>query len=518
MKKIVGKVKVLITVLMVLAVTLSGCGAKDGNADEATSAAVMSEGSYSVTTAPAAKGSATSGSGASPTGIAVAADSALTDEGSSRADGTEAAAPMEAKAEVAAKESMAADMAGLADFSADTVKELADDMPMPDYYIDDPIEEPAVTDGDTEIASEEDSVLMPEEGEPALISAQAGLLTAGEWNDNRNFDFLVELLSANNGNNFAGYFNHWQLTPFTQVPVLVTDENGAPVENAAVELFNEQGISIYKARTNNEGMAYCFSDYDGVSKTAVYATASKDNVTAEGSIPQEKSTANDPDAGVTKIVLAGTQEHAKALDLMFVIDTTGSMGDEISYLKAELDDVIRVVKQQNGNIDVNLSVNFYRDHGDAYVVRSNEFSSDIEAQLALLDREYASGGGDYEEAVEEALKDAVFYHQWSEDTTKIMFLVLDAPPHSSQVINDALKWVVESASEQGIRIIPIASSGVDKSTEFLLRALAMTTGGTYTFLTDDSGVGGSHLVPTVGSYEVENLNAMLVRIIGEYLK
>ena len=45
----------------------------------------------------------------------------------------------------------------------------------------------------------------------------------------------------------------------------------------------------------------------------------------------------------------------------------------------------------------------------------------------------------------------------------------------------------------------------------------MTTGGTYTFLTDDSGIGGSHLEPTVGDYEVEHLNDMLVRIIEDYI-
>ena len=45
----------------------------------------------------------------------------------------------------------------------------------------------------------------------------------------------------------------------------------------------------------------------------------------------------------------------------------------------------------------------------------------------------------------------------------------------------------------------------------------MATGGTYTFLTDDSGVGGSHLEPTVGEYQVEQLNDLLVRLIEQYI-
>ncbi len=100
---------------------------------------------------------------------------------------------------------------------------------------------------------------------------------------------------------------------------------------------------------------------------------------------------------------------------------------------------------------------------------------------------------------------------------KIMFLVLDAPPHEDAQIVDSVNKYVAEAAEMGIRIVPIASSGIDKSTEYLLRAMAFTTGGTYTFLTDDSGVGGSHIEPTVGAYNVEKLKDMMIRIVNGYL-
>ena len=69
------------------------------------------------------------------------------------------------------------------------------------------------------------------------------------------------------------------------------------------------------------------------------------------------------------------------------------------------------------------------------------------------------------------------------------------------------------AAAQGIRIIPVAASGVDKGTEFLLRFIDISTGGTYSFLTDDSGIGNSHIEPTVGSYQVELLNDLLGRLV-----
>jgi hypothetical protein len=65
-------------------------------------------------------------------------------------------------------------------------------------------------------------------------------------------------------------------------------------------------------------------------------------------------------------------------------------------------------------------------------------------------------------------------------------------------------------------MIPVASSGIDKYTEYLLRNEAMMTGGTYVFLTNDSGIGGDHLEATVGETVVEYLNRLLVRLINEY--
>ena len=75
---------------------------------------------------------------------------------------------------------------------------------------------------------------------------------------------------------------------------------------------------------------------------------------------------------------------------------------------------------------------------------------------------------------------------------------------------------MEQCAKQGIRLIPVAASGVDKDTEFMLRFFASSTGGTYVFLTDDSGVGNSHIAASVGDYEVEKLNELLIRLIEYY--
>ena len=106
---------------------------------------------------------------------------------------------------------------------------------------------------------------------------------------------------------------------------------------------------------------------------------------------------------------------------------------------------------------------------------------------------------------------------WSESArTRIAFLILDAPAHHETDIIRSLQKSVQMCAAKGIRLIPVAASGVDKNTEFMLRFFAVTTGGTYVFLTNDSGVGNDHIQATVGDYEVEQLNSLMIRLIQYY--
>lgn len=346
-----------------------------------------------------------------------------------------------------------------------------------------------------------------------VIQPKAGLLTAGEWNDNKNFEFLKKLLADGQEYQYKTFFTNWDIAPFNRLSIKCTAGQDA-VTGANVTVLDASGNPIWKGVTDYEGMCYVY-----------YALLDADMMPAlvmVSSNGEEKTYQVDSadliDSSVITIDFSEKNTAEKKLDLMFTIDTTGSMGDEIIYLQKELEDVIRRVQADCDNIPVRLSVNFYRDMEDDYVVRPYEFTSDINSALALLNKEYADGGGDYEEAVELALQSSISDHSWDSDSIKLMFLVLDAPPHNTVSIKESLIKSIQKASEMGIRIIPVASSGVDKDTEFLLRAFAMTTGGTYTFLTDHSGIGGSHIEPTIGEYEVEQLNDLLVRVIEEYIK
>ncbi|HQU60085.1 MAG TPA: hypothetical protein PLU64_12855, partial [Saprospiraceae bacterium] len=92
------------------------------------------------------------------------------------------------------------------------------------------------------------------------------------------------------------------------------------------------------------------------------------------------------------------------------------------------------------------------------------------------------------------------------------FLILDAPPHYNDATVTAVQAQIRAAAEKGIKIVPVTASGIDKETEFLMRFTAIATNAPYTFKTDHSGIGNDHLEPTVGDYEVEHLNGLIVRL------
>lgn len=349
----------------------------------------------------------------------------------------------------------------------------------------------------------DDCIIIPE---PYRPRARAGLLTGGEWNDNDNFDFWADLLGQRS--DWASFSDDWRLYSLNRTKVHVTDENG-DAENVTVVLSDDEN-DIWTAVTDNTGTAYLFYSVDPKERQLPKHISVLRNGQSLGEF--EYSGKNE-----AELVIKTKTTPAKNLDLMFVIDTTGSMSDELSYLQAELTGVIdRVASDQQ--VAVRLCTEFYRDYTDDYTVKSGVFNFNISNEIQFLNDQYASGGGDYPEAVVEALEEAIRNQNWDSSATQLMFLVLDAPPHYTEENVEKLRGLLADAAAKGIRIIPVAASGADEETEFLCRSFAVLTGGTYTFLTDDSGIGNGHLEPTVGYYQVEKLNDMLVRIIESYLE
>jgi hypothetical protein len=132
-----------------------------------------------------------------------------------------------------------------------------------------------------------------------------------------------------------------------------------------------------------------------------------------------------------------------------------------------------------------------------------------------LSEQQARGGGDYPEAMEQALETAL-NAQWRDgNVARMLFLVADAPPHDRNFAE--MLTQVRIARHKGIRIYPLAASGVGDEAEFLMRNAGVLTQGRYLFLTDDSGVGSSHQEPSVSCYVVTRLDQLMTRVIASEL-
>jgi hypothetical protein len=339
---------------------------------------------------------------------------------------------------------------------------------------------------------------------------KAGQLTAGEWNDLQNWgNHWNDLLADGEIDQFEKMYKFY---PKHRYSAILHNENSFPVADIKVRLLNESGQIIWQTHTDNTGKAELWAGlYDTLN-------AKKPQIEAEikGKF-KNLGTIKPIEQGINFYKIAAECKSPNQLDIVWAVDATGSMSDEIDFLKSEVLDVINRVKQQNEKLSVRMGSVFYRDLGDEYLTRNAPLSVDIKSTVDFIQNQAAGGGGDYPEAVHSALEDAIGKMAWSDKAiARICFLVLDASPHQTPEVIESLQKSIRLAAEKGIRIVPLSASGIQKDTEFLMKFFGLATNGTYLFLTDHSGIGGKHLEPTTEEYKVEFLNDLLVRIITEY--
>lgn len=349
----------------------------------------------------------------------------------------------------------------------------------------------------------------PDDPTPAIR-----LLTAGEWNDNDNWGFFTNLVNSQ-----LISFPSYGIDPRfrTKVEVKLPDKTAAV--NVKVELLDKDDSVLWSSVTDKNGIAYVFDDKDGSgvavrvsdgAKTDIIDMSVDSVVPVTETNPQSQQQGNLSTDATIGVTFDGESKLYEKLDLMFIVDATGSMSDEMVFLQKEFTGISEAV----GNGNTRYSVNFYRDEGDEYVTKCYDFTKNVQELQKQLNSEIATGGGDTPEAVDKILEESILKSNWSDDSVKLAFMIFDAPPHEGT--EEAILRYVKAASEKGIRLIPVVSSNSERETELFGRACAIATGGTYVFLTDDSGIGSSHLEPVIGEYKVEKLYDLIIRVINEY--
>lgn len=337
---------------------------------------------------------------------------------------------------------------------------------------------------------------------------QSGLLTAGEHDDLLNPELYAAYVRKSN---LAQRIPDLpRVDTLNIVTVKVADARGQAVPFAEVKVTCSDGNSISMA-TQADGTATFFPGLDRLSERISVSARRDGRIIAPA---RAVLVSEQPGGQLVGLTATDSAQRVDKLDLMFVIDTTGSMGDEIRYLQSELKTIINYVAAKHRGVDIRLGFVFYRDEGDAYITHSVDFASDIERQQGVLAKQQALGGGDYPEAMDEGLIHAVS-QQWRPDAVKSLFLVADAPPHDDKF---GRTWTAtEAARAKRIHITPIAASGVADEAEYAMRAMAAATQSRYLFLTDDSGIGNPHAPPAIDCYLVTRLDALVRRVVDSQL-
>ncbi len=358
---------------------------------------------------------------------------------------------------------------------------------------------PVTADGDAR------SSVAPYPGRPRRPPPrpQSGLLTAGEHDDLLNPELYA---------NYVRQSNLGQAIPALPaldtarvLTVAVKDGAGRPVPFARVEVACANGRSI-ALNTLADGTAAFFPQVDRLSQTVRVRAAGED----------WRSVAIGQGRGGQRVdfTVSRAAPVVKKLDLMLVIDTTGSMGDEIRYLQGELAAILSSLRARHPGLDLRIGFVFYKDVGDDYVTSTVPLTGDFNAAQGSLRQQSAGGGGDYPEAMEQALIRGA-NQQWRPDAVKTMLLVADAPPHDE---NFGTTWLAaRHLRANRVQIVPVAASGVADKAEYTMRAMAALTQSRYTFLTDDSGIGNPHAAPAIDCYLVTRLDALLRRVIDSQL-
>lgn len=202
-----------------------------------------------------------------------------------------------------------------------------------------------------------------------------------------------------------------------------------------------------------------------------------------------------------------------SMDVVFVVDTTGSMGGAIGNVKADLPNIISAVESASGG-DFRLGLIEF--HNDVHVI-ADLAGGNVDAVQAGINGLTASGGGAEPEASDEAVRTAVEalpasarsagnqtgdFSPFRSDATKIIILITDARPAGfddtfSDVDDANVTAIASEAAAKGIRIsavfVPTEAAdffGVTDVVSSIMQRYATLSGGLYTKANSD-GTGTS---------------------------
>lgn len=183
------------------------------------------------------------------------------------------------------------------------------------------------------------------------------------------------------------------------------------------------------------------------------------------------------------------QGNNPQIDVVFVLDTTGSMSGLIEGAKKKIWSIANSMLEADKTPTVRFGLIGYRDRGEAYVTRKYDLTEDMDSIYDKLLAFKARGGGDRPESVNQALHEAITQMSWDmgDNVLRMVFLVGDAPPHMDYQDDVKYPESVKLAARKNI-VVSAVQCGSIRATTPIWREIARYGDGQYIALSQSGNM------------------------------
>ncbi len=348
-------------------------------------------------------------------------------------------------------------------------------------------------------------------GRGPAAPASSGL-KAGYADDNKQFGYFVNFLDK-----FGPQVQHVPINVNERIILRVKDKNGKSIANADVSVYADNK-QLCEGKTYADGSFLFFpSEYDKKHKK-YRAVVSYGQKTREVNLDRQ---------GVREVGVAFDTARAEyknvPLDIVFIMDTTGSMGEEINRLKNTIEIINLNLAALSTKPRIRFGMVLYKDRGDEYVTKVVQLTEDLDRFRADLEKVSAGGGGDEPEDLQAALMDTVNKMKWGKEGIRLCFIITDAPPQLYGDQKYKYDDAVRDARKNAIKIFSVGTGGLNLMGEYILRQISQYTYAKYIFLTygergeSEGGGEGSVSHHTGANFQTDKLETIIIRFAKEEL-
>lgn len=338
-------------------------------------------------------------------------------------------------------------------------------------------------------------------------------LKAGFADDNKQFSYYQDFVNKN-----KNYIQHLPLNTSERIHFIIKNKNDRSVFGARLKVYAGETL-LEEGKTHTDGS---FNFYP-----SLYSRSYK-SYTVSVSYQQTEDRLDFSRDGKREIEMklntSSVSDMNPAMDILFIFDTTGSMGEEIERLKNTIEIIYLNLSASKQLGKLRFGMVLYKDVNDSYRTKVIPLTSELRKFQHELDKVTADGGGDIPEDLQQAMDDSIRKVNWDDSAIKLSFIITDAPLQLRYKTDYTYIQAIKDAKKKAIKYHSIGTGGLPLSGEFVLRQISQYTQGRYIFLTygekgeSEGGQVGSVSHHTGANYKTDKLESIIMAFAREELK